>query len=253
MLEIDIIDINEDNISEHPPRCFLKPDNPAYLTKRDWLIKRFKEDFKIKQMYTTDKNKLIGFIEYVKGENAWRPVDAKDYLFIHCIWIYPNANKNKGYGSMLINEVFKDAEKQNKHGVATIASDDAFMADKNIFLKNGFEIVEESNPYSLMIKKFKKGPLPKFKNWQKQLEKYKGLHIVYTNQCPWVSRSITEIQDIINKYKLDITIKELKTPEEAQNAPSIYATFNLIKDGKILADHYISNKRFENIIKKEIR
>lgn len=252
MSEIEIIDVNEENISERPPRCFLRADNPGYLTKKDWLIKRFKEGFKIKQMYSKDKNKLIGFIEYVKGENAWRAVDAKNYLFIHCIWIYPNANKNKGYGSMLIKEAIKDAEKQNKLGVAAIASDDPFMADNNIFLKNGFETVEESKPYYLLVKKLKDGQLPKFKDWQRQLEKYKGLHIVYSNQCPWVSRSLIEIQDVIKKYKLDITFKELTTPEESQNAPSIYSTFNFIKDGKILADHYISNRRFENIIKKEI-
>jgi ribosomal protein S18 acetylase RimI-like enzyme len=253
MQDIEIIEVNKDNISERPPRCFLKKDNPGYLTKRDWLLERFKEGFKIKQMYSKDKNKLIGFIEYVDGVNAWRAVDAKDYMLIHCIWIYPNANKKKGYGSMLINEAIKDAENGNKLGVATIASDDAFMADKTIYLKNGFEIVEEDEPFSLLVKKIKEGPLPKFKDWKKQLEKYKGLHIVYSNQCPWVSRSILETQEVIKKYKLDVTIKELKTPEEAQNAPSLYSTYNFIKDGKILADHFISNRRFENIIKKEIK
>lgn len=35
-------------------------------------------------------------------------------------------------------------------------------------------------------------------------------------------------------------------------APSIYATFNLINNGKLLADHYISLTRFNNIIKKEL-
>jgi len=43
---------------------------------------------------------------------------------------------------------------------------------------------------------------------------------------------------------------ELKNAKQAQNAPSIYATFNLIYDGKLIVDHYISQRRFQNIIDK---
>jgi hypothetical protein len=48
-------------------------------------------------------------------------------------------------------------------------------------------------------------------------------------------------------------VTELKNAEQAQNAPSIYATFNLIYNGKLLIDHYISNTRFLNIINKELK
>jgi hypothetical protein len=50
--------------------------------------------------------------------------------------------------------------------------------------------------------------------------------------------------------KLNLKITELKTPKQAQEAPSVYSVFTLIKDGKILADHYISSTRFRNILKK---
>jgi hypothetical protein len=92
--------------------------------------------------------------------------------------------------------------------------------------------------------------LPKFKDYKKQLEKYKGWHIVYSNQCPWVARFINELdKKIADELKLKIT--ELKTAKQAQDAPSIYSVFNFIHDGKLSADHYISNTRFNNIIKKE--
>jgi len=45
----------------------------------------------------------------------------------------------------------------------------------------------------------------------------------------------------------------LKNAKGAQDAPSIYATFNVVYDGKLLVDHYISSKRFLNIINKEIK
>jgi hypothetical protein len=42
-----------------------------------------------------------------------------------------------------------------------------------------------------------------------------------------------------------------EVPEEAQAAPSPYAVFNLIYDGRLLADHYISETRLMNILRKE--
>jgi len=249
MPNVKMVEVTEENINKYPPRCFLKTDNPGFLAKVEWLKRRFSEGLRIKQTYVDEK--LIGFIEYVYGENAWRAVDSKDYLFIHCIWIYPNANKNKGYASLLVNEVIKDAEKEGKLGVSVVASEGAFMADKRLFLKNGFEIVEESKPFSLLVKKLKDGDLPKFRDWKKQLEKFNGFHILYSNQCPWVSRFLLEIRGVIKKKDLKLRITELKTPKDAQNAPSIYASFNLINNGKLLADHYISVRRFESILKKE--
>jgi hypothetical protein len=73
---------------------------------------------------------------------------------------------------------------------------------------------------------------------------------VYSLQCPWVARFIDEMKKRFTE--LDIKITELKTADEAQNAPSVYASFNLIYNGKLLSDHYISKRRFENIINKEI-
>jgi len=50
-----------------------------------------------------------------------------------------------------------------------------------------------------------------------------------------------------------IKVTELKNAKQAQNAPSTYATFNLVYNGKLLVDHYISNKGFLNIIERGLR
>lgn len=249
---VELVDVNKDNISDYPPRCFLNPKHLAYLTKKNWLMKRFSEGMKIKQLYL--EKKLVGFIEYVPGENAWRAVDAKDYLFIHCIWISPNKLKEKGLGSRLVNEVIKDAEKAGKMGVAVVTSKGSFMADKFLFLKNGFKLVSSAKPsYDLLVKKLKEGPNPKFRDSEKQLSEYEGLHIVYSNQCPWVSRFIGEVGSVVKKEGLKLKVTKMKNAKDAQNAPSVYGSFNLIYNGKLLSDHYISITRFKNIIKKEIK
>ncbi len=252
MAKIRIINIDTNNLEKYPPRCFLNPKHEGNVKKYEWLNERFKEGLKIKQIYTEDK-KCIGFIEYTLGEFAWRSVNAKGLMFIHCLWVSPNKFKSKGYGTMLIDECLKDAKKEKQNGVAVITSEGSFMAGKSLFLKNGFKEIEQQKPsFTLLVKEFKKTTLPKLNSPEKELKKYTGLNLVYSRQCPWVVRSIAELSEIAKKKKLDLKITELKTAREAQRAPSIYGTFSLIYDGKIYADHYISTTRFKNILEKEL-
>lgn len=247
-----IITLTSENYSEIGCPCFLNPKHESHLKKLEWLKDRFSEGFTIKSLFVDSEKKPIGFIEYMPGEYAWRAVNAKDYLFIHCIWVNPNKYKSKGYGSLLVKEVLTDAEKQGKNGAAVITSEGSFMASKEVFLKNGFKLVDKADRFELLVKQLKEGSLPKFSDWQKQLAQYKGLNIVYSNQCPWVIRSIKELTEIAEQKGLKLNVTQLKSAKEAQNAPSIYATFTLIYDGTILADHYLSSTRFLNILKKEM-
>ena len=153
-----IIDVNPENITQYPPTCFLNMKNEGYLIKRDWLKKRFSEGMRIKLLYLENEKKCNGFIEYVPGEYAWRAVEARDYMFIHCIWISPNKYKKKGYGSLLIDECLEDAKKEGKYGVAVVTSEGTFMAGKALFAKNGFKPVAQAKPsFELMVKTLKKG------------------------------------------------------------------------------------------------
>lgn len=249
-----IINVNSDNIHQHPQTiCFINPKDANYNLKTEWLKECFQKGLKIKLLYLEGEKKPAGFIEYVPGEYAWRAVDAKNYLFIHCLWVYPNKHKNRGYGSLLINECISEALEQGKSGAAVITSEDSFMAKKNIFLKQGFNEIQTHGKYSLLVKETAKGELPKFNQYDNQLKDYEGLNIVYSKQCPWVARFIKEVEEFVQKKGISIKIKELTSAQEAQKAPSVYATFNLIYNGKLLADHYISIRRFENIISKEIK
>jgi len=252
--EVKIVSLNSENIAEYRPACFLNPKNEGYQKKLEWSKKRFAEGLKIKLLYLEKEGNCIGFIEYLPGEYAWRAVDATGYMFIHCIWIYPNKYKRKEYGSLLIEECVKDATEEEKYGVAVVTSEGTFMAGKALFLKNGLESVAKVKPsFELMIKTLREGPLPKFRDWEKQLTRYKGLNIIYADQCPWVARSIKDLEEIAKKKGLEVKIIELKSAAEIQNAPSVYGTFNLVYNGKLLADHYISNRRFMNIIERELK
>jgi hypothetical protein len=53
-----------------------------------------------------------------------------------------------------------------------------------------------------------------------------------------------------NDYHIRPTLVDLKSWSDAQNAPTPYAIFALIYNGRLLADHQISNTRFRNIMNK---
>jgi ribosomal protein S18 acetylase RimI-like enzyme len=248
-----IITINRNNLADYPDYvCFINAKHPAHSLKKEWVEKRLSEGLRIKLLYVPGQKKAAGFIEYIPGENAWRAVSAKGFLFIQCLYIYPNANKNKGLGSLLISDCIEDAKQNNLTGVAVVTSSKSFMARNELFLKNGFSVAEtDSAGNDLLIYKLKNGPDPVMNDFKKKLSKYQGLFILYSKQCPWVARMVEEIKESGMAEKLNLQITELKTPNEAQQAPSLYATFNLIYNGKLLADRYISLTRFNNILKKE--
>ncbi|MGD9160924.1 MAG: GNAT family N-acetyltransferase [Desulfobacteraceae bacterium] len=248
-----IIEVTENNIVQHPQAiCFINPKHEFYTKKIEWLKDQFKNGLKIKLLYLEGEKRPIGFIEYVPGEYCWRSVNAKGYMFIHCLWTNGKKYQHQGFGTLLINEVEKDAKGMS--GVAVVVSDKSFMANKEIFIKNGYSIVSESGKEQLIAKSFKKGPLPSINNWEKELKNYnKGLIIIYSKQCPWVARFIEEIKPILEEKEMNPRIVELKNAAEAQKAPSLYGAFNLIYNGKLLADRYISTTRFLNIVNKEIK
>jgi GNAT superfamily N-acetyltransferase len=258
MKNIEIIDVNSKNISKYGVYCVREPEHEGYQAKLNWCKKCFSEGLKLKLLYSTAEKKPAGFIEYIPGENAWRGVDAKGYEFIHCILIMLNKYKKKGYGTLLLKECLKDAKDEKMNGVAVVTREGTWMAGKELFLKNGFEIVDQAPPdFELLVKKFKKNtPSPKFKgDWEKRLSKYKkGLIIIYSGQCPYIAKSLNEIiQTAKKKYGLKPKVVELKNYKEAQAAPSPFAIFSMIYNGKLVADHPISNTRFKNIMNKELR
>ena len=134
MKKANIIDVNISNVGQVGFFCRMsKMKTEGNQKKLAWLKKRFDEGMKIKMLELPER----GFIEYIPGEYAWRGVDAKGYLFIHCLWVV-GKSKGNNFGKLLLNECIKDAKKQNMNGVAVLASNENWMANNNIYLKNNF-------------------------------------------------------------------------------------------------------------------
>jgi len=253
--KISIIDTNWENIHDYGICGYKSMKRPGYPEKVEWLKDRFQEGLEIKTLYS-DKDGAQGMIEYIPGEYCWRPVDASGYMFIHCIFAgFKRPYKGKGYGSLLLNECIKDAKMGNKLGVAIVTRKGAFMVGKELLIKHGFEVVDQAPPdFELLVKKFNENsPTPTFKgNWQEKQSKYdKGLTIIRADQCPYTVKNVNEICESAER-ELGIKPKviTLKNYAEAQESPCPFGTFCIIYNGKLIAEHPISNKRFMNIMKK---
>ncbi|MBN1219913.1 MAG: GNAT family N-acetyltransferase [Anaerolineae bacterium] len=241
---VEIVTVDASNVEQHGFFCFKsKPKSEGYRRKLAWLEQRFAEGLRIKILY--EGKRSIGFIEYIPGEYTWRAVKAKDYVVIHCLWVV-GSGKDKGYGSRLLNECLEAARKSDQHGVAMVTSERVWLAGKKLFLKNGFEEVDQAPPsFGLLVKRFDDAPLPAFPtNWTERASRYgDGLTIIRSDQCPYIDDAVKIIGDGVGKRNIPFRVVELKSAQEAQElSPSAYGLFGVVYNGQLLSYHYLGQK-----------
>jgi len=255
MNDFKIVSTDSSNVLKLGLCGYKSPKRPGFPEKVNWLKDRLKEGLVIKSLYSEEKG-TQGMIEYIPGEYCWRPVSAKGYMFIHCLFVgFKKDYKNKGHASALIDECENDAKKQNMYGVAIVTRKGSFMVDKDIFLKRGYEVVDKGgSDFELLVKKFnQKAKNPKLIDNTENLEKeYKnGLTIIRADQCPYTVKNVNEIKETaLKQFGVKTKIINLNNYREAQNSPCIFGTFSVIYNSKIVAEHPISKGRFVNIMNK---
>jgi len=255
MKEVEIIDITPENISEYGVCGYKNANKHVELRKKiDWVCEFYPKGLKIKALIS-QKGGYQGMIEYIPGKYAHRPVDADGYLFIHCLFVGFNKEfKGKGYATLLIDECINEAKKANLSGVAVVTRKGSFMANNNIFLKNGFQIVENAKPdFDLLVLKFDKDMKdPGFKlNLNEKIKEYNdGLTILRSAQCPYTEKNVNAIIDSAIRMKLKTKLVDLQDVNAVQSNPCAFGTFCIIYNGKVISHHPISKTRFENIMSK---
>lgn len=252
--ETRIIDAGPETVADYGVCGYRDPKHPGFQGKLEWLRGRFEEGLRIKVLHSKSDG-TVGSIEYLPGEFAWRGIRAPGYMVIHCLFILKKAYKGRGYGTLLIRACEEDARERKMHGVAVVASKSTWMAKKEIFLKNGYELTEEAPPhYQLLVKRFNAdAPLPTFSgDWAEKLEHYSdGLTIIHSHQCPYVTKSMSEIPSVAREeFGIEPTLVELPDCQAAQDSPNPYGIFSVLWNGELVADHPISKTRFKNIMRK---
>ncbi len=98
---------------------------------------------------------------------------------------------------MLIEECKKDTPKQKLKGVAVVTRKGSFMVGSEIFIKNGYAVIDTANlDFKLFVKEFSSNAWnPKFKiTGEIGLDKYiTGLTIIRADQCSYAVKNTKEI------------------------------------------------------------
>jgi L-amino acid N-acyltransferase YncA len=221
-----------------------KKKSDGYISKNNWLTKRFEEGLRYVQLF--ENNKQVGFIEYTEAEYSYRVVHAADYLVIHCLWVSVNG---KGYGTKLINHCIEEAKKQSKNGAVVVTnSDTSWAPSKNIFLKNDFKLVDNApNNFELLVYKINSdAQLPSFPtNWDERLAQFQKLTILRSFQCPYVDIATENVVSASTKLGLDVNVIELENRDELMElSPTPYGIFSVVFKGQLISFHRLTIHTF---------
>ncbi len=241
---VELIEVTADNVDKTGFFCRMsKAKTPGNRAKLAWIKERFPEGMGLKIIGEGGR----GYIEYIPGEYAWRVVDAKGYMFIHCIWVV-GKSKNRGCGSYLLEHCLADAHRQGSEGVAVVTTEAVWLPSRGLFEKHGFELVDEAPPgFQLMVKRFGRARKPRFpSNWEERcLEFGKGLTVVTTAQCPYSDDAVKGICAAAAKHGLQTRVVSFETREEMlERSPSAFGVFGVVLDGKLFSYHYLIEKEF---------
>jgi len=200
-----------------------------------------------------NKETLRGMIEYIPGEYNWRGIKADGWMVIHCLWVV-GKQKQKGYGSKLLEYAIKDAKEAGMHGVVGMsANKGGWLPNKKIYLNNGFVKMDEIQPYfSLYAKNFSEGaPKPQFYpiSDEKLKEYSNGVVIFYSDQCPYIVDLVDDLDETFKDNKELFKAIKLDSCEEAQkNGLYPYGTYCILCNGDISLYKHSTKKEIEGLL-----
>jgi hypothetical protein len=245
-----IIDVTPDNVEETGFFCLMSRRKSAgWQRKLAWLRRRFDEGLRIKMLDLAEGGR--GFIEYIPGEFAWRPVEASGFFFIHCLWVV-GKSKGNGYATLLLKECLADARASGALGVAMVTSEGNWLVGKKLLLSRGFTSVDAAPPsYELLAKDLGPAPPPLFPtNWERRAESFgEGLTVVRTDQCPYLDDAVNAALEAGRDHGLKVRAVELTSAREIRElAPSPYGVFSIVVDGEVLSHYYQPRNKLDALL-----
>jgi len=232
--EFEIIDTDHTNVDT----CGLCGANPlGHERKREWIRQCLANGLRYKTVLERATGKTVGMIEYMPAEHAWRSVHAPNYMVIHCVQV-PKRWTGQGLGSLLIQECINDAQEHGMDGVVALATKAGWCADNRIYLKNGFEVVDQAAPsFELLAKRLREAKPPHFGDWERRLQELgTGIYMYNSKQCPFMTggEAIARKEWLHAKYGLEANVIEVTDHGMAQANPCVWGTAGIICHGEIV-------------------
>lgn len=244
-----LLDILPDNVERLGFFCQMsRRKYPGWQRKLAWVGDRLKEGMRIKLLGQGER----GFIEYTPGEYAWRSVEARGFMVIHCLWVI-GKSKGKGYGDRLVEACLEDARRAAMSGVAMVTSEGNWLAGSSLLSKHGFEAVDRVDPsFALMVLRFKGARAPRFTGqWSEKARRFgKGLTVIRSDQCPYNEDAVEHLLAAAGEQGIPSRVVELNSAGGVRTrSPSPYGTFGVVLDGRLVSYHYLLRKDVDRLLK----
>jgi ribosomal protein S18 acetylase RimI-like enzyme len=219
----------------------------GYNAKMEWMQARLREGMRYTLLKTNGHN--AGMVEAVPGEYAWRGIEAKGYLFIHCFWVI-GQNRGHGYGRQLLQACLEDA--RGTYGVAVVVSKTHWLPTPKLFLKNGFELADQAAPsFDLLVRRFDPAaPLPRFK--QPVQKAPPGVTIYHSDQCPYTQNVLDIAVQTGRQLNIPVNVIHVDSARIAQESPCVYGTLAYFYNGELLTYHPTGTAKLLELVRMKM-
>ena len=247
---MEYIRVTKENIDKEHICCAISSNKDVQvISKKDWLRDRFDDGLVF--LKSVERGKC--FIEYIPAENTWNPIDAKDYMYIDCLWV-AGSFKGHGYSSELLEYCINDSKEKGKKGLCILCANKKkpFLADPKFLKYKGFQVCDEAdNGVELWYLPFDDiNEKPRFKECAKHVSiNEKGYVLYYTSQCPFNAKYVPMLEDIAKEHNVPFKAIHITTKKQAQSVPTPVTTYALFHDGEYLTNEQMNVNKFLRLVK----
>jgi GNAT superfamily N-acetyltransferase len=249
---VDLVSVTADTVEKTGFFCRMsKMRTEGNQRKLRWLRERFAEGLRITMLPPPER----GYIEYLPGEAAWRAIHAGGLMVIHCVWVV-GKSKGKGLGRALLESCEDDARRSGMDGVAMLTSEGVWLADKGLLESSGYEQVDREGPFSLMLKRFgARGDAGFAGGWEEKRRRLgDGLTVVRADQCPYIEDAARIILDAAAARGIHARTLELHSRADVLTfSPTPYGVFGIVRDGRLLSYHYLTDRELAERLQEDPR
>ncbi len=226
--------------------CVLRDRNGEgrIAAKREWLKNVFEDGLVIRK--GAENGKII--MEYIPADDAWCPVEAPEYMFIHCFRI-DEKYRHKGYEKALWRECIAECKIKHKKGLCTLvgAEDLPYLNQKADFLSQGFQSAAKAAPYFelLYYPLEEDAAVPRFlPELATAAVDDDGFVLYYSNQCPHTAKAVPLLQAKAADLGVALKVIHLTKAKEARAIPCAYTTFALFYDKQFVTHEVLTAAGF---------